>query len=349
MKEELVNSIIKEEEFRKSLADVTGRAFLFFGEEDYLKAATVKRVRELLCPDPGMAFFNDVTIDATDYTPDRLLDAMSAPPMMTEGKLIVLRGFDFNTMRAGEIDAMLEVLAQIEEYDYNCIIIYAAADLFPEGNLPKKPSQVLQKFATLVTPVHFETPTDAPLARWVGKHFAHCGVTASGAVCSTLINYTGKTMFTLAGEIEKLAAYVKENGRTEVTANDVKNVAVPALEVGAFALSNALLSGNGKEALDVLAVMKFERVEPQKVLGEISTTFSQMQSARVLFAAGMNIKEVSAALKIHQYKVGLISKALSRTAPARLARAITLAAEADLLLKNGSADYAPLEKLICAL
>ena len=124
---------------------------------------------------------------------------------------------------------------------------------------------------------------------------------------------------------------------------------MPALEVGAFALSNALLSGNGKEALDVLAVMKFERVEPQKVLGEISTTFSQMQSARVLFAAGMNIKEVSAALKIHQYKVGLISKALSRTAPARLARAITLAAEADLLLKNGSADYAPLEKLICAL
>ena len=65
-----MNAIIKDEEYRKNIAKAPGRAFLFFGEEDYLKAAAVRETRAHLCPDPAMAFFNDVTIDFTDYTPD---------------------------------------------------------------------------------------------------------------------------------------------------------------------------------------------------------------------------------------------------------------------------------------
>lgn len=344
-----MNPIIKDEDYRKQIEKAPGRAFLFFGSEDYLKAAAVKATREALCPDPGMAFFNDVTIDATDYTPDRLLDAMAAPPMMTEAKLIVLRGFDFTALKGGELDTLTEILAQLEEYDYNCIIINTAAELFDAGYLPKRPSATLKKIAEVATPVQFEAPTDARLARWVGKHFAHYGVTAGAAVCSALIDYAGKTMFVLANEIEKLAAYVKETGRGEVTEADIRTVAVPASLPDAFALSNALLAGNGEAALDALAIMKFERTEPSVILGEISQIFSQMQSIRVLLDAGKSIKEAAGLLKLHEYKAGLLAKAVLRISPARLARVIALAAETDMALKNSYGDYTPLEKLICAL
>ncbi len=344
-----MNAIIKEEDFRREIDKAAGRAFLFFGGEDYLKAASVRAVREALCPDPAMAFFNDITIDATDYTPDKLLDAMAPPPMMTDARLILLRGFDFNTMKSGEVDTLIEVLLQLEEYDFNCIILYVAAGLIDEGYLPKRPSAILKKLAEAATPVQFDPPTDARLARWVGKHFAHYGVSAEPAVCTALIGYAGKTMFVLANEIEKLACYVKANGRDSVTAADIRTVSVPAALPDAFALSNAILAGNGKAALDALAVMKFERVEPTVILGEISRIFSEMQSMRVLLDAGKSIKEVAAALKIHEYKAGLLAKAVGRTSSQRLAHVIALAADTDLSLKRSSADYAPLEKLICAL
>ena len=344
-----MNAIIRDEEYRKNIAKAPGRAFLFFGEEDYLKAAAVRETRAHLCPDPAMAFFNDVTIDFTDYTPDRLLDAMAAPPMMTDARLIVLRGFDFHTMKSSEVDALIEILSQLEEYDFNCIILSVAAGLIDEGFLPKKPSTVFKKLTEVTTPVEFVAPTDARLARWASKHFAHYGVAAAPEVCTALIAHAGKTMFVLANEIEKLACYVKEHGRTEVAVSDIQTVAVPAMLPDAFALSNAILAGDGRAALDALAVLKFERVEPTVILGEIARIFSELQGVQVLLEAGKSNKEISAVLKMHEYKVGLLAKSLARTGPQRLARVIALVAKTDLALKSSYADYDPIEQLICAL
>ncbi|MBQ3064537.1 MAG: DNA polymerase III subunit delta [Clostridia bacterium] len=340
---------ITDEDYRAGLSSAVGNAFLFFGSEDYLKAAAVRATREALCPDPSMAFFNDIVIDATDYTDEKLLDTMAAPPMMTDARLIVLRGFDFTTIKASELDGLLETLALVKEYDYNCIIIEVAADLIDEGYLPKKPSAILKKIAKSATPVRFEAPTGARLARWVGKHFAHHGVAADPAVCTAFVEYAGNTMFVLANEVEKLSAYVKAHGKAAVTIEDIRTVTVPATLPDAFALSNAILAGDGKAALDALAVMKFERVEPTVILGEISRTFTEMQCARVLFDAGKNVAEVAAVLKLHEYKARLLSKALAKISPARLARVIALAASTDLALKRSAGDYSLIETLIAAI
>ncbi len=340
---------ITDEDYRAQIDGAAGNAFLFFGSEDYLKAAAVRATREALCPDPAMAFFNDIIIDATEYTDERLLDTMAAPPMMTDARLIVLRGFDFTAIKAAELEGLLETLALIKEYDYNCIIIEVAADLINEGFLPKSPSAILKKIAKVATPVRFEAPTGARLTRWVGKHFAHHGVTAEPAICTAFVEYAGNTMFVLANEIEKLAAYVKAHGRSTVKAEDIRTVTVPAALPDAFALSNAILAGDGEAALAALAVMRFERVEPTVILGEISRTFAEMQSARVLFDAGKDVKEVASVLKLHEYKARLISKALAKISPARLSRVITLAAKTDLSLKRSSGDYSLIEALIAVI
>lgn len=342
--------LINDEQYKKLLPQVTGRAFLFFGQEDYLKSAAVRATREAICPDAGMAFFNDVTIDAADYTPDKLLDAMAAPPMMTDGKLIVLRGMDINTMKQTELDTLLEVLTTLEEYDYNTVILHVTAGLFDEGHLPKKPSNVLKKMQKFLTPVWFDTPSDAKLVRWVGRHFAHHGVAISSEDAARLVTLTGGSMFVLVNEIEKLVAYVKESGRSVADAADVAAVASVTAVPDAFALSNALLAGKGEDALSALAVMRFERVDPVLVLGEISRVFAQMQAAKVLTEAGRNIKEVADALGgMHEYKAGLLVRAASGISKARLARAVMLAAEADAQIKNSYNDYSLLEKLISAL
>jgi len=345
-----VFDVITEGDYRKQVDRVAGRAFLFFGEEDYLKKAAVALTREKLCPDPAFAAFNDVTLDALDFTPDKLLDAMTPPPMMADARLIVLRGFDFTAMKQQEIDDLVEVLALLPEYDYNTVIVTVSAGLIDEGFLPKSPGKVLKKLAEVAVPVRFVSPADAKLASWVVRHFAHCGVTVGADVPAALIDYCGKSMFVLANEIEKLAFYALQNGRKTVTSADVPVVAAPASTPDAFALSNAVLAGRSAEALEALYLMKFRRIEPTVVLGEIARTFGDMQNVRLLSDAGKSQAEIAADLHLHAYKVGLILRAVSRTDAARISRAVALAAEADAALKRmGAADYAPIEKLICAL
>ena len=106
-------TIIKEADFRKELKSSPARGYLFFGEEDYLKAFAVKQAREYLCPDPTFAFFNDMRLDAVDFTPQKLLDALMPGPMMADRKLVTLTGLNFNTMRPEVLDDFLEALFYI--------------------------------------------------------------------------------------------------------------------------------------------------------------------------------------------------------------------------------------------
>ena len=341
--------MIGEAEYRKQLGKAAGRAYLFFGEEDYLKSHAVRLTREAICPDPTFAVFNDIAIDATDYTPDGLLNAMTPPPMMADGRVILLRGLDFTAMKGSELDALVETLALLPEYDFNTVLIHAAAGCFDEGYLPKKPSAAFKKLAEVATPVRFQAVSDTRLAAWVGKHFAHFGVQASPVECAFLVSYAGRSMFLLANEIEKISHYVHAHGRNTVTEAEIRLVSVPQLENDTFALSNAILAGKYKEALEALAVLKFERVEPTIVLGELSKTLCDMQAARLFLDAGRTQKEIAQALSLHEYKAGLVTRAVARVPQARLARAVALCAEADFALKTSGADYIAIEKLICAL
>ncbi len=341
--------IIKDEEYRKLLPNVAGRAFLFFGKEDYLKSAAVRATRERLCPDEAMAFFNDVIIDAADYSAQKLLDTMAAPPMMSENKLIVLRGMHLGTMKPTDIEELLETLLQLEEYDYNTVLLVTDADTVDEGRLPQKPSAILKKLSKVFTPVWFNTPTDARLAKWVEKHFLHDGVTIAPPTVAALIERVGRNMFTLAGEIEKLVAFAKENGKNTVSVDDVRFVSSITATPDVFAFSNALLAGDGKKALDALAVMKFERQDPSKIMGEISKTLYNMQGAKLMTEAGKNIKEIAAVLDVHEYRTGLIVRAANAVSHERLSRIVALAARADASVKSSYADYSPIEWLISAL
>lgn len=342
-------NIINEGDFRALVGKTAGRAFLFFGEEDYLKATTLRALRKSVSPDEAFAMFNDVTLDTPDFDAEKLLDAVSAPPMMSEERLVVVRGLDLAGLKATEREALDGVLAQLETYNYTTLVLYAPSGSIDEGALPKRPSAALKKWQSVLTPVWFAAPTEARLAKWTAQHFGHFGVRADPAFCALFVSYVGQSMYVLAGEIEKTAYFVLAAGRDAVTEADMRAAASPALACDAFALSNAILDGNHRAALSALAVLKFERVEPTVVLGEIARTLADMQSARYLLDAGRGKAEIAAALRIHEYRAGLLSRAAARTDAARLARAVRLCAEADLSLKRASADFSPIERLICSL
>ena len=76
--------LLREDLFRKQMKKGLSGGYLFFGEEDYLKSFALRAARESICPDPTFALFNDVRLDALDYSASALLDALMPPPMMSE-------------------------------------------------------------------------------------------------------------------------------------------------------------------------------------------------------------------------------------------------------------------------
>ncbi len=342
--------LIREDAFRKQIKKSLSGGYLFFGAEDYLKSVAMRSAREAICPDETFALFNDVRIDALDYSPAALLDAMMPPQMMAEQKIITISGLPLLSMRQSELDDLFEVLSLLPQYDYNVLILSVPSDQFDEGTLPKRPSKLLSECAKFLTPVWFEEISTARLVAWVGKHFEHHGASASPAVCAKLISICGQSMFTLSSETEKLAYYVLAAGRQEVTEADVDEIAIAEISSDTFALTNAVLDGHPEDALRALEVMKFRRIEPVAVLGEISRSISHLLAVKALSSDGATLSEIMSIVGMKsEYQARLYVNAAAGKSLERLRRALELCSEADLALKQSAKGYLPIERLISGL
>ncbi len=350
------NPIIKEADFRKILKSRPTGGYLFFGEEDYMKAAMLRTARQaVIDADPAMAPFNDIRMDGLDFTAGVLLDAMTVPPMgeteETEArKVITVTGLSLNGMRTADMDKLTEALEAIPDYPYNLIILSVAADAMDYGALPKRPSALLTSLSEYLTPVYFERNTPAKLAGWVQKHYAAEGVEASPNVCRFTIEYCGRQMFTLASEIDKVAFYVRAKGREAATETDVRTAATAAMEYDAFAFTNAITERRRADALAILSDLKLRRVDPLYILGEVSRVVGDLYAVRAMADGGKTPAEIAAALGIHEYRVSLFLKQARGIEPARLRATLAVTAEADMALKRSSSDgYGVIERIICSL
>ncbi len=342
--------LLKESDFRKELKAKPRTGYLFFGDEDYLKAFAVKQAREILCPDPTFSFFNEMKLDAVGFEPNKLIDALMPIPMMADRKMVTLSGLNFNTMRQSELDAFCDALSVLNEYDYNVLIVTVAADCLTPGYLPKKPSGTLAKLAEHLTPVHFERCTTAKLAAWIQKHFAHNGVSAEPAFCTGFAEYCGHSMFILANEIDKLCYYLLSHGKSAADEASMRLVCTPANEYDAFAFTNAIMEGRSDAALGILADYRFRRIDPLIIFGDVTRVICDMIAVRSMTSDGVPTAEISAVLKLHEFKVGLYQKSLRRIGEKRLRRALAACTAADQTLKlSPTSGYSALEQLICNL
>lgn len=339
--------IIKESEFKKELKAPTASAYLFFGEEDYMKNYYISAAKKQFCTDEALSPFNEIHLDAFTYSPSALIEAMMPLPMMADRKLIIISGLDFNSMKQGEIDSLCSALSQLVEYDYNTVIINTFSDRFDGGIIPKRPSAILIKLSDYLTPVYFERNTPSRLSAWVKKHYEHNGVIASDEVCLFTVEYCGRDMFSLASETDKISYYVKSCGKSSVETDDVKYISSNTNEYDAFAFTNAIGAKDRARAVDILYDLKNKKTDPITVMSSITGAVCDIISVSTLIESGLTNAEISSALKIHEYRVSLIAK---NRLPSHDARSLLKkCVKADLDIKSSTDGYRVIENLICTM
>jgi len=339
---------ISESDFRKriKLGAPKGlpRKYFFFGEEDYLKTAALRLAREYVADGSG---FDSVGFDALTFSPDALAEALAVPPMFGENRLVTVT-LSPSDLRPSEMNSLIETAAAVEDDGWEFLIISFPAGSFDPG-YPKRPSAAFKKLAEAAVPVNFERVTGARLNGWVSKHYSENRVTADPTVCTDTVACCGTDMYRLASEIDKISYYVLASGRGTVTRADVLEAGSRVVEIDGFALANAVVRGNGAEALRVLGVMKARKDEPVAVLAEIIRVLSDMQTVAICRDGGMTPDAISAATGIKPYPLSKYLSALDHTGQGRMSELLDAARAADEAIKSGNSDFLPIEVLICSV
>lgn len=341
------HATITDADFRRLMKAPSPGKYLFFGDEDYLKAHSAEAVRKVLCPDESLKLFNCVTIDRAGYSAAALRSALVPPPMFTACKA-VSAVITFDDLKQGEVNDLLDLLADDGLFEYNLLMLTVPAGGIDAGS-PKRPSALLKKLAEVLVPVRFDPVSGARLREWINRHYTAAGVTVTPALCDLTSARCGESMFTLASEIDKVAYYVLADGRTEVTADDIKLVACEGGGHDAFAFANAILDRRSADALAVLSEMKARRVEPVAVMAELTRVLCDMCAVDECLEAGMPAPAICSETGLRDYPVRLYSAAVRKLPRGALAAVLAAASEADAAVKSSAQDYLPIERLICTL
>ncbi len=341
--------IITDSDFRKKIKfgidDKTPHKYFFFGDEDYLKHAAIEAAKASVPGDPSFDF---AYIGSADYSEESVISAIAAPPMFGAFRLVAL-SLNFSDLRPAEVTSLIDIISDVDDDGYTIVLLSLPSDGFDPGILPKKPSSLFKKLSEAAVPVVFDRVSGARLNGWVSKHFGIYNLLADARECAFCVSYCGSDMFRLASEIDKIACYVLSHGGDRVTVDDIKTAGCSVTEFDSFALSNAIVAGNHRLALDVLSYVKTQKQEPTMVMGEISRAICDMYAVDTCRRAGMSAEQISAATKIKPYPLSRYMTALESLSRERLKTALELARKADAGIKNGARDYVPIELLICSL
>ena len=331
---------------REKLNTAPADWYVFGGEEEYLKRYYLSQLRAIFVSDEAFAPFNHIVFDGAEVDFGALTDAVKAPPMMADYKLIEWRYADFEKMKERDRTALADFLSLKKDYPYSVVVFTATAEGFEMGT-QKRPGKLVSKYGKSLCIVDFALSSENALLAWLKKHFDAEGILCTAQPLRELLSRTGNSMDLLSNEVKKLSAYLHQNGKTELTVEDVLAVAVATVRADAFALSNAVYEGNRALALDALREMKAERLDSAVAVGMLVRIYQELLPVAILAEEGKDAKDIEAMLKINAFRLKHMLGAVRNIGAKRLLDSISLLSEMDSESKNGGVSgYSAIEMFL---
>ena len=132
-----------------------GGAYIFSGEEDYLKRYYLSEFVKICCPDEVFSTFNHIVFDGADISIADMAEAIKSPTMMSDLKLIEWKYPDIENMKESDKKLIEEIADSLSEYPYTVLVLFADMDCFNPGTA-KRPSKTNQRFSKSFNVINFE-------------------------------------------------------------------------------------------------------------------------------------------------------------------------------------------------
>ena len=257
---------------KKDLAEgEIGPAYLFHGEESYLREYYLSQLREQLVP-AGVEAFNFHRLEGRGLTAQALTEAVEAMPMMAERTMVQVTDWDLFKLAEEQRKPLIALLEDLP--DYCCLV-------FVYEHLEYKPVKTYKKLCAAleksVQVVKFEEQDQREILKWISRRFKAAGRSIDAETAEHLIFTCGSLMNGLIPEIGKIAAYARGE---RITKADIDAVAAPVLEAQVFEMTGALSKGDFDRAAEVLGTLLKLQEEPFLILAMIGREVRRLYTAR---------------------------------------------------------------------
>ncbi len=258
-------------------AGTLGGAYIFYGEESYLREYYLEVLRKKLVP-AGFEDFNYHRVEGKDVNVQTLAEMAEAMPMMAERTLLAAVDFDIFKLNEEQRDKLIALLEDIPPY---CCIV------FVYDTVEYKPNKTMKKLCKAidshVEAVEFRPAGGSDLEAWIARRFRALGKDIDRQTAEYLIFTCGGLMTGLVPEIAKIGAYAKG---PSITRADIDAVADPVLSAEVFRLSDAVLQGDYDRASAILGDLLKMQTEPIVILAALGGQLRRIYTARLAIDSG---------------------------------------------------------------
>ena len=254
-----------------------GNAYLFYGEESYLREYYLGEMKKRLIP-AGFEEFNYHALEGKDLTAQSLTEMAEAMPMMAERTLIVVTDWDIYKLNEDQRERFIALLEDLPEYC--CIVFVYDTVAYKQNKTVKKLCKAMDAH---VTPIEFKAQDTSDLTAWIARRFRALGKQIDRQTAEYLIFLCGGLMTGLSQEIAKIGAYARGK---RVTVADIDAVADPVLDAEVFQMTDAVAAGKYDRAAELLAELLRMQEEPIRILAALGKMLRQLYTARLAIDGG---------------------------------------------------------------
>lgn len=303
--------------------------YVFYGEEEYLKEYYIKQIEEKV-PSNGFEEFNRILIEGgSDYDVyDSVLESM---PVMAEKRIVEIRDSNIFTMkRSGGIvppddDQKKFWQDKFKRLSDDTVLIFC------EKNVDGR-SVLFKAAAKAGFAVEFKYMSSVDLRAWTVRRAMKAGKKIDNSTADYLISVIDPGMNNLENEMDKLLNYCGET----IYKSDIDKVVSRALQVQAFDITDALMSGDARKALSVLNNM---RTQKQSVFAILYLIYSNVEKMLHLRLADVTSRaEAAEVLGCVQWLAGKYLDGSKGFSLEKLYYMVTRVPEIDYEIKSGDVE-----------
>jgi len=309
--------------------------YLLSGPERYLRDAAARAITNAALANTLLREFNEVSFSLLSDDVRAAIAAAEQLPMMSDRRVVRIR--DFSRLLEAQEDVLIA-------YVVNPVPSTAVIFIADELDKRKKATKTLLDRCTVVD---FSPLKDAEAKTWVMKRLKELKTEADDQVINEIVRLVGTDVQTLFMELDKLASGAADTGR--ITLPLVEELIGRSRELANWDLTDQLLAGNRKKALETLHRLLEDDAEPLMLLGLIGSNYRKLALGKqVLMHKGES--QVFKYVYVQPFRQREYLNALRRADAAKLAHAIQLIADVDLAIKTSQATpRLQMEMLVCEL
>lgn len=304
-----INNHIKENNFSK--------AYLLFGDEDYLKSTYKKRLINAISGDDTMnlSYYEGKDIDVQD-----VVDTSNTLPFFADKRLIVIENSGFLKNSSESIASAIK-----NAPESTCFI-------FVENEVDKR-NKTYKALIENGYVCEMKKQTEDTLMTWAAKMFKDAGKKITRDNMAYFLAKTGNDMNNIKNEADKIISYT--GAADEITMEDIDLICTVQTEEHVFAMIDAISEKNKDKVMRLYSDLVALKEPPMKILALLGRQFATLMAVKEMAQEGHPAQVVAEKLGIRSYYIGkYISQSKSFTLK-QLRQAVEDCVEADYSIKSG--------------